>query len=97
MDDGEEHADSSLGPGAVVGARFRIERLIGRGGMGEVYAARHVTTGKEVALKMIHYAVGTGASGQEQTRRFMREARAATAIQHPNVIEVYDATHPRAK
>jgi serine/threonine-protein kinase len=58
--------------------------------MGEVYAARHATTGKEVALKMIHYAVGTGASGQEQTRRFMREARAATAIQHPNVIEVFD-------
>jgi eukaryotic-like serine/threonine-protein kinase len=58
--------------------------------MGEVYAARHVTTGKEVALKLIHHAVGTGASGQEQTRRFMREARAATAIQHPNVIEVFD-------
>jgi serine/threonine-protein kinase len=58
--------------------------------MGEVYAARHVTTGKEVALKMIHYAVGSGTSGQEQTRRFMREARAATAIQHPNVIEVFD-------
>jgi serine/threonine-protein kinase len=58
--------------------------------MGEVYAARHETTGKEVALKLIYSAAGTGASGQERTRRFMREARAATAIQHPNVIEVFD-------
>jgi serine/threonine-protein kinase len=90
LDEAEEQAASSLSPGAFVAGRFRIERLIGRGGMGEVYAARHVTTGKEVALKLIHYAVGTGASGQEQTRRFMREARAATAIQHPNVIEVFD-------
>jgi eukaryotic-like serine/threonine-protein kinase len=90
LDEAEEQAKSSLSPGAFVAGRFRIERLIGRGGMGEVYAARHVTTGKEVALKLIHYSVGTGASGQEQTRRFMREARAATAIQHPNVIEVFD-------
>jgi serine/threonine-protein kinase len=90
LDEAEEQAASSLNPGAFVAGRFRIERLIGRGGMGEVYAARHVTTGKEVALKLIHYAGGTGTSGQEQTRRFMREARAATAIQHPNVIEVFD-------
>jgi serine/threonine-protein kinase len=89
LDEGEDRP-SSLRPGAVVGGRFRIERLIGRGGMGEVYAARHATTGKEVALKLIYSAAGTGASGQERTRRFMREARAATAIQHPNVIEVFD-------
>ena len=76
-----------LRAGARVGGRFRVERLIGKGGMGEVYAALHVTTGKEVALKLIRSAEGASA---EQVRRFMREARAATAIQHPNVIEVFD-------
>ena len=79
--------DASLAPGAVIGARFRIDRLIGKGGMGEVYAAKHVTTGREVALKLIHAAA---ARGKDATRRFMREARAATAIQHPNCIEVLD-------
>ena len=83
----EEEDRGSLPGGALVGGRFRVERLIGRGGMGEVYAARHATTGKEVALKLIHSATG---SGKEHVRRFMREARAATAIQHPNVIEVFD-------
>ena len=80
-------ARGSVPEGALVGGRFRVERLIGRGGMGEVYAARHVTTGKEVALKLIHAVSG---SGGDEVRRFMREARAATAIEHPNVIEVFD-------
>jgi serine/threonine-protein kinase len=83
----DEAARGSLPDGALVGGRFKIERLIGRGGMGEVYAARHNTTGKEVALKLIRSAQG---SGKDHVRRFMREARAATAIQHPNVIEVFD-------
>jgi len=85
VSDGQDHG--SLPAGALIGGRFKVERLIGRGGMGEVYAARHTTTGKEVALKLIHTAAG---SGKEHVRRFMREARAATAIQHPNVIEVFD-------
>jgi len=83
----DEETRGSVPQGTLVGGRFRVERLIGRGGMGEVYAARHATTGKEVALKLIHAAVG---SGNDAVRRFMREARAATAIQHPNVIDVFD-------
>ena len=83
----DEQDRGSLPEGALVGGRFKVERLIGRGGMGEVYAARHVTTGKEVALKLIRAAAG---SGKDHVRRFMREARAATAIEHPNVIEVLD-------
>jgi hypothetical protein len=82
----DDEERGSLHEGDTVGGRFKVERLIGRGGMGEVYAARHATTGKEVALKLI-LAAG---SGKEHVRRFMREARAATAIQHPNVIEVFD-------
>jgi hypothetical protein len=82
----DEQDRGSLPEGTLVGGRFRVERLIGRGGMGEVYAARHSTTGKEVALKLIL----TAGSSKEHVRRFMREARAATAIDHPNVIEVFD-------
>jgi serine/threonine-protein kinase len=78
---------SSLPAGTVIGGRFRVEREIGRGGMGEVYAARHTTTLKEVALKRIRLGA---VSGVESVRRFMLEARAATAIRHPNVVEVYD-------
>jgi hypothetical protein len=69
----------------IIGGRFRVDRLLGRGGMGEVWAAKNLTTGRDVALKMI---IGSGSA--DQTRRFLREAKAATAIQHPNVIEVLD-------
>jgi serine/threonine-protein kinase len=71
-----------LAAGTLLGNRFRVERLVGRGGMGDVYAARHATTGKEVALKVLRSA--------DRSWRFTREARAATAIKHPNVVEVYD-------
>ncbi|KYG07299.1 protein kinase, partial [Sorangium cellulosum] len=75
----------SFPAGKVVAGHFRIERLIGRGGMGEVYAARNLGTGRDVALKVVR-----GVADASQTRRFLREARAATAIHHPNVIEVLD-------
>jgi serine/threonine-protein kinase len=78
---------SLLPAGTVIGGRFRVEREIGRGGMGEVYAARHMTTLKQVALKRIRLGA---VSGAESVRRFMLEARAATAIRHPNVVEVHD-------
>jgi serine/threonine-protein kinase len=83
----DEDAIGALPEGTLVGGRFKTERLIGRGGMGEVYAARHATTGKQVALKLIH---ATSGSSKEHVRRFLREARAATAIEHPNVIQVFD-------
>ena len=70
----------------MLGGRYRIERVIGRGGMGEVYAAINTKTGREVALKLIRAADAT----EMQKRRFMREAKAATAIGHPNVIDVLD-------
>jgi hypothetical protein len=69
-----------------VGGRYEVVRLIGRGGMGEVHAARNLGTGRDVALKMIR---GDDISA-EQKRRFLREAKAATAICHPNVIDILD-------
>jgi len=73
-------------PGRLIGSRYRVERLIGRGGMGEVYAAVNVRTGRDVALKLIRSLTVTA----EHRRRFLREAKAATAIKHPNVIDVLD-------
>ncbi len=80
-----DELQGSFSSGQIIANRFRIDRLIGRGGMGEVYAAKNVGTGRDVALKII-----LGSAKPDQTRRFLREAKAATAIQHPNVIEVFD-------
>jgi serine/threonine protein kinase len=75
-------------PGERVCGYFEIQRSIGRGGMGEVYAARNTRTGRLVALKIIRGS--DGELPEERRRRFKREARAATAINHPHVVEVFD-------
>jgi serine/threonine-protein kinase len=67
---------------------FEIVRAIGRGGMGEVFAARNTRTGRSVALKIIR--TNDDELPDERRRRFKREARAATAIGHANVVEVFD-------
>jgi eukaryotic-like serine/threonine-protein kinase len=80
-------ASSGLNAGEVIAGRYSVERLIGKGGMGAVYAARNQNSGRKVALKVIKAGLE---ETPEQRRRFLREAKAATAIQHPNVIEVLD-------
>ncbi|MFT3764611.1 MAG: protein kinase [Minicystis sp.] len=76
-----------LGPGTLIGGRYRLERLLGRGGMGEVWAAKHTVTRRDVALKFLNV---DGSVMPQMRRRFMREARAATAVSHPNVIQIHD-------
>ncbi len=76
-----------LSSGAVVGGRYRLERLLGEGGMGAVWAASHVMTRKGVALKFLKAA---GATHPDLVRRFIREARAASAVRHPNVVQIHD-------
>jgi serine/threonine-protein kinase len=80
-------------PGDVVAERYRIEREIGHGGMAVVYAATQLSGGnRQVALKWLF----EGRSHRdERRRRFLREARAAGAVQHPNVVRVYDAGEHR--
>ena len=72
--------------GAVVATRYRLERLLGEGGMGAVWSATHLVTHKPVAIKFLKAA----AQGDSTTRRFLREARAASAVRHPNVVQVHD-------
>src|SRR6185437_15112537 len=76
-----------LSAGSVIGGRYRLDRLLGRGGMGEVWAATHAVTLREVALKFLKVDDGTL---PVMRRRFLREARAAAAVKHPNVILVHD-------
>jgi eukaryotic-like serine/threonine-protein kinase len=65
-----------------------VEAVIGRGGMGVVYRARHRKLNRLVALKMI--LAGAYASSQDRAR-FQREAEAVAALRHPNVVQVYDS------
>jgi serine/threonine protein kinase len=67
--------------------KYRIRRLIGRGGMGAVFEAEHRGTGKVVALKCIDIE---RSADPECVERLAREARAACRVRHPNVVDVYD-------
>ena len=69
-------------------AGYRIEGLLGRGGMGVVYRAEHPRLGATIALKVMNPELATNELFRE---RFVREARAAAAIKHPNIIPIYDA------
>src|SRR5512137_1023810 len=73
--------------GATIGGKFKVEALIGQGGMGKVYRARHLTLDMPVVLKMLHRAYG---DDPQVVQRFQREARAASRLDHPNSIRVLD-------
>src|SRR4051812_49555911 len=66
--------------------RYRIVRLLGRGGMGSVYLAHDTQLDREVALKIPHF----NAQQAGMMERFFREARAAGRLHHPNICPVYD-------
>ncbi len=67
--------------------RFDILRLLARGGMGEVYVARDAVLGRDLALKILRQDVTWDANRLE---RFVQEARAASALNHPHLIAIYD-------
>jgi Tol biopolymer transport system component/tRNA A-37 threonylcarbamoyl transferase component Bud32 len=67
--------------------RFDIQRLIASGGMGEVYVARDAVLGRDLALKILRQDVTWDANRLE---RFVQEARAASALNHPHLISIYD-------
>ncbi|MCC7538256.1 MAG: serine/threonine protein kinase [Deltaproteobacteria bacterium] len=79
--------NSQLGIGEIVASKYRVDQVIGEGGMGTVYAATHQVTGKRVALKWMLPQLSRDA---EAVGRFLREAQAAGRINHPNVVDVYD-------
>jgi formylglycine-generating enzyme required for sulfatase activity/tetratricopeptide (TPR) repeat protein len=73
---------------------YEVLDVLGRGGMGVVYRARHLTLHRVVALKMILHAAH---AGEDERLRFLREAEAMAAIRHPGVVQVFDyGTHDGA-
>jgi serine/threonine protein kinase len=82
-----EFERQTLPSGTILAGRYRIDALIGEGGMGDVYRAQHLTIDKPVAIKVL---------APEQVRRsrivsrFLQEARAASRIRHDNVVDITD-------
>jgi serine/threonine-protein kinase len=74
-------------PGTLLGGRYRIIALLGRGGMGEVYRATDLTLGQSVALKFLPEEAS---KNQRLLERFHGEVRVARLVSHPNVCRVYD-------
>ena len=72
--------------GRILNQRYEILKVIGEGGMGIVYKARQLSTGKIVAVKIIHSAMEDWSSIQ----RFKREVKLQSMLQHPNIVNVFD-------
>ncbi len=73
-------------PGFVLADKYRLDRVLGEGGTSTVYAAVNTLTGKLVAIKLLSSVADAG----EQAQRLLREAQLASAIDHPNVVNVFD-------
>lgn len=73
--------------GTTLADRYRVVRLVGAGGMGTVYEAEHIQLRRRVALKVLRPGI---ASDEMAIKRFQREARAASSIQHLGVVEIFD-------
>lgn len=71
----------------VLDGQYQVEAMLGKGGMGAVYSARHILLGDRVAIKILPPEVRNNA---EWLRRFRREGQAARRFRHPNAVTVYD-------
>ena len=78
---------SQLAPGTVLFGEYEIEEVLGSGGMGEVYKARHRALGEYRAIKVLHAEI----SAKEVTATlFLREAKALLSVRHPAVVHCHD-------
>jgi len=84
-----DHGQATLARGASIG-RYVVLGLVGRGGMGEVYAAYDPELDRKVAVKLLRVKPGAGVSLTEGRQRTLREAQAIARLSHPNVVVVFD-------
>ncbi len=77
---------SPYGPGAIIGDKYRLSRVIGRGGMGAVWIAQNTSLEVDVAIKLMRRDRAT----PEATARFSTEARSAARLGHPSIVRVFD-------
>jgi eukaryotic-like serine/threonine-protein kinase len=84
-----DHGQATLARGATIG-RYVVLGLVGRGGMGEVYAGYDPELDRKVAVKLLRVKPGNGVSLTEGRQRTLREAQAIARLSHPNVVVVYD-------
>ncbi|MGO8996688.1 MAG: serine/threonine-protein kinase [Polyangiaceae bacterium] len=80
-------AESTVQPGHVLGGKYRVERVLGMGGMGVVVAARHVELQTRFALKLLRREA---AADEESVERFLREARAAVKLKSQHCVRIID-------
>ncbi len=76
-----------IAKGQLINDRYEIEKLIGEGGMANVYLASDTILGRKVAVKVLR---GDLAGDEKFVRRFQREALSASSLSHPNIVEIYD-------
>ncbi|MFT3694809.1 MAG: serine/threonine-protein kinase [Kofleriaceae bacterium] len=81
--------DSGVVPiGAMLDGRYRVDGVLGKGGMGRVYKGEHMGIGRAVAIKVLHPDLG---KNKEASQRFQREAMASGRLDHPNIVSVSDS------
>ena len=86
MTDSDGEIDALLGQ--TVADKYRVERVLGRGGMGAVYAATHLKINKQVALKFLDREA---AQDEDSVERFQREAEAASAVDSAHIVQIFDS------
>ncbi len=76
--------------GQTIAGTYRVEKLLGKGGMGAVYAAKHLRLPTSFAIKVLH---AEAAGNDEIFARFRREAQITSSLKHPNIVQVVDYNH----
>ena len=84
-----DRTETTLSPGTLLG-RYEVVRSIGKGGMGEVFLARDLELGREVAIKVVPAVFGADA---DRLARFEREARILASLNHPHIATLYGVEH----